>query len=129
MRRVFSMVVVLAGLALFATPAGAQEAPAGEVDVAAFTGTFPIPGDDGGTCTGVPDTIPGIFDFTDACAAHDECYAAGAQSRLACDLAFREDMIAACQVQHPDVFNPRRYACLSFAELYFTGVRIFGQFS
>ncbi len=37
-------------------------------------------------------------------------------------------MIALCEAQHPDAFDPRRYACLGFAELYFIGVRLFGHF-
>jgi hypothetical protein len=88
---------------------------------------FP-PINDATPCTGVPETIPGIFDFTEACVAHDACYAAGVD-RLACDLAFREDMIAACETQHPDPFDFQRQVCLGFAELYFFGVRLFGQFS
>jgi hypothetical protein len=128
MRRIGGALVIAMALALYASPAGAQEASVGATDFGTFISAFPIPGDDGGTCTGVPDTIPGIFDFTEACAAHDECYAAGEQTRLACDLAFRQDMIAACQVQHPSPLDARRYACLAFAELYFNGVRVFGQF-
>jgi hypothetical protein len=83
--------------------------------------------DDDGACTGVPDTLPGIFDFTPPCQAHDVCYAAGV-NRLACDLKFREDLAGACRAQHPDVFDSRRYTCLGLAELYFLGVRLFGGF-
>ena len=123
MRRVWCSVVVVVALALSAAPAGAQQVQVEQVDVATLIDLFP----DGGTCTGVPDAIPGIFDFTDACAAHDACYASG-QSQLACDEAFRQHMAAACAVQHPSALDPRRYLCLTFAQLYYFGVRLFGQF-
>lgn len=123
MRRVWCSIVVVVALASTATPAGAQGAPVEHVDIATLIDAFP----DGGTCTGVPDAIPGIFDFTNACAVHDVCYASG-QPQLACDEAFRQQMAAACAVQHPSAVDPRRYLCLTFAQLYFFGVRIFGQF-
>ena len=84
--------------------------------------------EDDGVCTAVPDQLPGIFDFTEACQAHDACYAA-AEDRLACDLAFRQDMIQLCQAQHPAVLDPARLVCQTFAELYFLGVRLFGGFA
>lgn len=125
MRRVWCTVMVATALAVSAGPAGAQEATVEATEVAALVSPFP---DDGGTCTGVPDAIPGIFDFTDACTAHDECYASGEQTQAACDEAFRQDMVAACAVQHPSALYGRRYACLAFAHLYYAGVRLFGQF-
>ncbi len=75
----------------------------------------------------MPDATPGVFDFTAACIQHDACYAA-AGDRLACDTAFRQAMIAACFAQFPDVYDARRYTCLTFAELYYFGVRLFGGF-
>ena len=63
--------------------------------------------------------------FTEACAAHDACYAEG-EDRLACDLAFRADMVELCVAQHPDALTVGRLVCLTFAELYFLGVRLFG---
>jgi hypothetical protein len=113
MRRVLVGLVAVAVMAGWAgsVPAGASELVETPAEVDA--------------CTGVPDTVPEIYDFTAACQQHDICYAQGFD-RLACDLAFREDLVAACEVQHPDVFDPRRYLCLSFAELYFWGVRLFG---
>lgn len=80
---------------------------------------------DGEPCTGVPDAIPGVFDFTAACIHHDACYAS-AGDRLACDMALRQAMTAACLAQRPDVYHVRRYTCLAFAELYYFGVRLFG---
>ena len=121
MRRLFCTVLVVASLALSAPPAGAQ---AVEVDLDQIDISF----DDGGSCTGVPDTIPGIFDFTEACAAHDACYASGQQTQAACDSQFRQDMNALCVAQHPSALDPARYACLFFAQLYYVGVSLFGAF-
>lgn len=124
MRRLLCTVLVMAAVVVSAAPAGAQEATVDETDVATQIGPFP----DGGTCTGVPDAIPGVFDFTDACAAHDLCYASGQQTQGQCDESFRQDMVATCAVQHPSALDARRYLCLSFAQLYFFGVQLFGQF-
>ncbi len=125
MRRVFCTVLVVAALAFSAGGAGAQEAAVEDVGSATVVSPFP---DDGGTCTGVPDRIPGTFDFTGACAAHDECYASGERTQAECDVQFRQDMNAACVAQHPSALHPGRYACLYFAQLYYTGVVLFGQF-
>lgn len=119
MRRVFCTVLVVAALVLGAMPAGAQVVSVDQVDI-----SF----DDGGTCTGVPDAIPGIFDFTSACAGHDLCYAGGEQTQAACDSQFLQDMTALCTAQHPAALDPTRYVCLAFAQLYYAGVRLFGQF-
>ena len=123
MRRVWCAVLVVAALAFSAAPAGAQEAAIEQSDLVALIDAFP----DGGSCTGVPDTIPGIFDFTDACAAHDACYASG-EAQLPCDDAFRDDMVAECVADFPSAVDPRRHLCLTFAQLYYFGVRLFGQF-
>ena len=134
MRRLAVAVVLLCGLVLTGPPAGAEELDAeGAADVAVAEAALAFPPllaqfDDGGACTGVPDTLPGIFDFTAACEQHDACYRAGV-NRLACDQAFREDLLASCRAQHPDVFDPRRYLCFGFAELYYAGVRAFGGFA
>ena len=127
MRRMFCTVLVVAAVALWAPPAGAQEATLEQFDVSTLISLVPL-FDDGGVCTGVPDTIPGIFDFSDACANHDACYAAGEQTRAACDEAFRQDLNAACVAQHPSALDPARYACLFLAQLYHAGVVFFGQF-
>ena len=113
------MVALLQG----APAAGAEEAVVAPPSIESLLTAF----DDGGACTGVPDTLPGIFDFTEACEEHDVCYAAGGD-RLACDLEFREDLIEACAAQHPEAFAVGRIGCLVFAELYFLGVRLFGGF-
>lgn len=116
MRRVLVAVVLAVGL----VAAGPTAAPAGAEETWLF--------DDGEPCTAVPNSLPGLFDFTQACAAHDACYDAGVD-RLACDLAFRTDMIELCQVQHPEALSPGRLICQTFAELYFLGVRILGGFA
>jgi hypothetical protein len=129
MRRVWLPVLVLAALVVPALPAAAADAPVTVAvpaggDIASLLASFDP---DGGACTGVPDAIPPVFDFTASCEQHDACYAQGVD-RQACDVAFREDMIAECETQHPDALDANRYACLSFAELYFLGVRAFGGF-
>ena len=123
MRRLWCAVLVVAALAFSTGPAGAQEATVERTDVAELIDAFP----DGGNCTGVPDAIPGIFDFTEACAAHDACYASG-QPQEACDEAFRQAMVATCVADFPSALDGRRYLCLTFAQLYYFGVRLFGQF-
>ncbi|HEX6596363.1 MAG TPA: phospholipase A2 [Acidimicrobiales bacterium] len=111
MRRLLLAIVLAVGLvAAGPTPARAQA-------------TSPF--DDAGACTAVPDELPGIFDFTDACVRHDACYALGAD-RLACDTAFRQDMLQLCVAQHPEALDVGRLVCFTFAELYFLGVRLFG---
>ena len=134
MRRLAVAVVLLSGLVLYGSPAGAQELDAEEApNVALAQAALEFPDllsllDDGGACTGVPDTLPGIFDFTAACESHDACYAEGVD-RLACDEAFRADLLASCATQHPEAFDVRRYLCFGLAELYYLGVRLFGGFA
>ena len=127
MRRMCFTMLVVAALAFYAGPAAAQEAGVADADAAASVSSAPLLGD-GGYCTGVPDSIPGIFDFTAACAAHDACYGSGEQTRAECDDQFRHDMNAACVTQHPSALDPARYPCLFFAQLYYAGVVFFGQF-
>jgi hypothetical protein len=112
-------VLAVAALALYAPPAGAQTATVARIE---------IPLADGEPCTGVPDALPGIFDFTSACASHDLCYAGGAQTQATCDAQFVQDMTALCVAEHPAALDPLRYVCLTFAQLYYAGVRLFGQF-
>lgn len=113
-------------LAFLTAPAGAQEASPAGSDLSTLVSLLPV-FDDDGVCTGVPDSLPGIFDFTGACAAHDACYAAGEQTQGACDSQFRDDMNALCVAQHPSALDPGRYACLFLAHLYNVGVVLFGQ--
>ena len=120
MRRLLcTVLVVVAALALSGPPAGAQPVAVDQIS---------IPFDDGEPCTGVPDALPGIFDFTTACAGHDLCYAGGEQTQAQCDSQFRQDMNALCVAQHPAALDPLRYVCLTFAQLYYAGVVFFGQY-
>ena len=112
---------LLALVVILGTPAVAHAAPAAAPTI--ITSLDP----DGEPCTGVPNSVPGVFNFTAQCAQHDACYVAGGD-RLACDTTFRQAMVSACTAQHPDLADPRRYLCLTFAELYFLGVRLFGGF-
>jgi hypothetical protein len=134
MRRLSVAVMLLSGLVLYGSPVGAHELdPEAADNVALARAALDFPDllsllDDGGACTGVPDTLPGIFDFTAACERHDACYAAGVD-RLACDEAFRADLLASCDAQHPEAFDVRRYLCFALAELYYLGVRLFGGFA
>ena len=112
-------ILLAALLCLFGAPAGAEEVVPSSTQVATI--------DDGEPCTGVPDSIPGIFDFSAACATHDACYGQGVD-RLACDVQFREDLLASCVALHPTALSPGRLLCSVFAELYFAGVRLFGGF-
>ena len=69
------------------------------------------------------------FDFTSACAAHDDCYGAhhgeGETARKACDDAFLSDMLSSCASQWPR--QPvRRAACNTVAGIYYSGVRLGG---
>jgi len=124
LRRMCVLAVVLTAALIGGAPAaGAQEEPL-EASIESLLTAFDT---DGGACTAVPDTLPGIFDFTEACEEHDACYAEG-EDRLACDLEFRSDLLSACAAQHPATLDARRLLCVTFAELYFIGVRLFGGF-
>ncbi|MGH9315573.1 MAG: RHS repeat-associated core domain-containing protein [Thermoanaerobaculia bacterium] len=50
-------------------------------------------------CSGVPDATPGVFDFTDACHKHDNCYGTCGRSKPECDWDFYENMRAECARQ------------------------------
>jgi hypothetical protein len=127
MRRVLCTVLAVAALVFFAGPAGAQEAAVAGADLSLVASSVPLL-DDGEPCTAVPDAIPGLFDFTGACANHDACYSSGEKTKAECDSAFLQDMTAACVAQHPSALDPARYVCLTFAQLYYLGVLLFGQF-
>ncbi|HEX5905537.1 MAG TPA: phospholipase A2 [Propionibacteriaceae bacterium] len=76
------------------------------------------------SCNFVPDTF-GEAVFTDACKHHDECYRDPmGRSRLACDLTFLGELRAACDVY--GMQTAPQLTCLTFAGIYFVGVRLFG---
>ncbi len=79
-------------------------------------------------CSHVPDsgtaqsgTVKGPFDFAHACWHHDGCYRHHDGTRLSCDDRFRRDMLASCDDIGSNV------ACRDRAEIYYLGVRWFGQ--
>jgi len=69
------------------------------------------------------------FDFSAACAAHDECYTTfhgqGEEARKACDDQFLADMKDSCADQWP-LQPARRRICNSIALVYYSAVRIGG---
>lgn len=65
----------------------------------------------------VPDSIPGVFDFGECCYQHDRCYESLGADRLDCDNQWRDCMLDTCHSN----------CCETFADLYYTMVRAFGQ--
>ena len=67
------------------------------------------------------------FNFTEACAAHDACYAAGGGpfARARCDRAFYNDMLDWCSDAWQQG-DPRLGRCKVVAATYFTAVRLGG---
>jgi hypothetical protein len=89
----------------------------------------PLP-PDGNQCTASPDSMPGLYDFSWACYAHDLCYQNHSvngvpMSRSECDSMFLTRMLAECDSRH-SWWNPARYACRDMARTYFLAVRTFG---
>jgi len=95
---------------------------------AAFTFVVPMPanpafaangcGAEGGVSSVlVPNGIPGIYDFTQACNNHDDCYGNVGFGKDLCDTTFRRDMLDSCNG------GP---VCGVFAEVYAAAVRNFG---
>ena len=66
----------------------------------------------------IPDGIPGIYDFSDACGCHDECYETAGKTKVECDMQFHENMYKSCKG------DP---LCESIAEKYFSAVRDKGE--
>lgn len=70
----------------------------------------------------IPQQVGGA-DFRPACRVHDSCYGAGLSSRRSCDLAFRDNMMAACECsRHP-------VACRATAQTMFLFTRALGRSS
>ena len=76
----------------------------------------------------VPDSGP-TFDFTDACKAHDACYAqyhgSNETLRKMCDDSFYSAMAMHCKDRWR-WWQGQRYECLTTASVYYTGVRVGG---
>ena len=90
--------------------------------VAALSSTSTAEGD---SCTAVPDNF-GRANFTKACNAHDDCYAADSTTdRAECDLQLLIDLRAACL--HAYRSQPGLLlTCYTVATIYYVGVRLFG---
>jgi len=72
-------------------------------------------------CSGVPDAFPGVFNFTDACQKHDNCYGSCGRSKPECDWEFYKGMRAECARR-----GYARWNCNRIAETYYYGVDHFG---
>ena len=76
----------------------------------------------------VPDSGPS-FNFSQACANHDACYAEhhgeGEAARAACDSAFLHDMTSSCDDEWSRS-SPQFDQCLKVAKLYYTAVPLGG---
>ena len=106
----------LLALALFAVPG------AGTAQVQA------VPDTCGNDVIDVPD-YGSVFDFTEACYAHDQCYGdiESPLDRQTCDRQFLSDMLASCNEMWPEDLDSRR-SCYGVALLYYLGVRAGGGF-
>ncbi|MDJ0766611.1 MAG: RHS repeat-associated core domain-containing protein [Myxococcota bacterium] len=71
----------------------------------------------------VPDSIPGVFDFEEACNQHDQDYEKPGMTKPMADVFFLLNMLDSCA----NSSSPT--ACRKFAELYFKFVKDFGQSS
>jgi len=76
-------------------------------------------------CSHVPDSIPGVFDFTEACNGHDLCYEYHLDSKTDCDISFFSAMLSHCYSRHDGGFFED--LCEDYATLYFLGVYYLGQ--
>ncbi len=77
----------------------------------------------------VPDAQVGVFDFTDACVAHDQCYGVGGSwsDRYRCDQVFLSDMKDSCGAMWRGWSKWRqRLRCDGVAYTYYAGVRLGG---
>ncbi|WP_330335376.1 hypothetical protein OHS33_37450 (plasmid) [Streptomyces sp. NBC_00536] len=120
--------------------------PASPVSATTTPGTNATPYNQGGEwwttdgCTDVPDSgvhhawvqygkppftaygyLAGRYDFHHACMHHDGCYKYRWADRATCDQWFRNDMHASCTAMKSNA------ACDARAELYYRGVRVFGE--
>jgi hypothetical protein len=102
-------------MALFVLPGTGRPSTAYAADYCGVEGVLDVP-DSGAT-----------FDFTDACAAHDACYAQGGTEadRRSCDQQFLEDMLQSCSDAWPNQWF-KRHACDSVAYTYYLGVHLGG---
>jgi Prokaryotic phospholipase A2 len=90
------------------------------------TSTPPPPGGD--QCTLSPDTLPGLYDFSYACYAHDLCWQNGSiggrpMTVGACNDEFRRRMRNHCDRRNT---GARERACFAVADIYFAAVSAAG---
>ncbi len=64
-----------------------------------------------------------VFDFTQACNTHDQCYSSSGISRSTCDRNFLNDMLSVCSQGW--TWNSRTY-CSAAAYTYYGSVASFG---
>ena len=69
-----------------------------------------------------PNSIPGVFDFREACRKHDLCYGTCGSKKGGCDFGFYNDMKKDC-----DTGGYGRWNCMKFAESYYYYVREHGK--
>lgn len=74
----------------------------------------------GNECSYVPEKYR-YFDFSEACQAHDDCYAERTLSRKRCDKIFYKDMKSICRE-----LDEGYRRCRTTAYIYYKGVRLFG---
>lgn len=79
-------------------------------------------------CTWVPDRSGAIFDFTQACQRHDDCYDTPGRSQKECDEEFRTNMLGWCEKAHRKA-KARRLSCRATAQSYYRGVRTGGAYN
>ncbi len=79
---------------------------------------------------GSPDSLPGLYDFSWACYAHDVCYqnhqiGNTRYTRAQCDAIMLFKMYAECEFRHR-WWSPARGVCRNAANAYYAAVRAFG---
>jgi hypothetical protein len=82
----------------------------------------------GDQCTLSPDTLPGLYDFSYACYAHDLCWQNGSfggrpMTISACNEEFRRRMRDHCDRRNT---GARERACFAVADIYFAAVSAAG---
>jgi len=117
--RALSSLLVLALAASLFTAAGIAASPDADATVGIGDG-----------CTGVPDEVPGFYDYQGSCDQHDQCYVddpygEGEEGRLRCDQEFHQSMQTECAAVHVEGASLEQ--CTDVADLYYWGVRTFGD--
>lgn len=80
-----------------------------------------------GECSWFPDSLPGVYNFHEACTNHDACGARAGSNQQAwdrCDTKLFTDAKKWCTTNRSR-FNPLRYSCLDYAAKMYYGLRAF----